>query len=73
MCLGVCLRGRTFPTVQTVDVSLYFHTTSIGEDTCDRLLILAVEPIVRQSSRELSLKAASPSSMPPRPGPTRKV
>lgn len=54
--------GNTVVALPTVDVSLHLHTTPIREDTSDRLLVLAVHPVVGQRSRELSLEAPASKS-----------
>lgn len=71
MC--VCSGRCAVSTMQTVDVSLHLHAAAVGEDPGDGLLVLAVEPVVRQSSRELPLEAPASTGRPSHAGPPRQA
>ncbi|KAG7220030.1 hypothetical protein INR49_000679, partial [Caranx melampygus] len=66
-------RGGGVVTEQTVDVGLHLHAAAVGEDAGDGLLVLAVQPVVGQSSGELPLEAPTSARRPPHADSSRQV
>lgn len=71
LTLTMFVRSRAVVALQAVDVSLHLYTAAIRKDTGDGLLILTIDPVVRQRSRELSLEASASTGGSPYAGSPR--